>query len=462
MRLNRRSLVKGLIAGGGGLRLGSVFFNRKGRASGIEVSGLRSETNASKPGIRTRMDAKSYLDQIVYTREEASNWLTGTDTGYIGEKYDPDIGWVPHAGYFKHGVDDAICEYSYEASGARRITLYADRACRINTYGDSFTHCDQVSDCETWQERLAAHLCEPVRNFGVSGHSVCQMYVRMQREESRTPARYIILNIYSDDHYRHLYGWASLATPRSESRAHVLRRPTMPYVKVNPAAGEFREFANPCATPESLFNLCNPEWVYEHFKDDFRLKLILAQQNIKQLIPERSYAEINSLAEEQGIAARANSAESLAAVIEKLYTRAALFSTMRIVEKVEEFAARHQKKVLYVLSYTVAHAAAALAQGHRFDQEFVDFLERKRLPYVDDLDAHRADLANFKIGVAEYLKRYYIGHYNPLGNFFQAFAIKGKLTEMLEPRPLAYPNLVAQPSAGTNISDKVVNPGHSH
>ena len=33
--------------------------------------------------------------------------------------------------------------------------------------GDSFTHCDQVSDGETWQEFLASHIREPVKNFGV-------------------------------------------------------------------------------------------------------------------------------------------------------------------------------------------------------------------------------------------------------------------------------------------------------
>ena len=29
------------------------------------------------------------------------------------------------------------------------MRLFADRPCRVNTYGDSFTHCDQVSDGET-------------------------------------------------------------------------------------------------------------------------------------------------------------------------------------------------------------------------------------------------------------------------------------------------------------------------
>ena len=56
-----------------------------------------------------------------------------------------------------------------------------DRPCRMNTYGDSFTQCHQVSDGETWQEYLAAHLGEPVRNFGVGGYGVYQAYRRMLR-----------------------------------------------------------------------------------------------------------------------------------------------------------------------------------------------------------------------------------------------------------------------------------------
>ena len=35
-------------------------------------------------------------------------------------------------------------------------------------------------------------------------------------------------------------------------------------------------------------------------------------------------------------------------------------------------------------------------------------------------------------------KRYFIGHYNPLGNHMCAFAIKDKLVEMLEPKPIPY------------------------
>jgi hypothetical protein len=72
---------------------------------------------------------------------------------------------------------------------------------------NSFTSCEQVSDGETWQEILAAHLGEPIRNFGTGAYSVYLAYLRMQREEKRWPAKYIIFNIYDDDHYRNLLPW---------------------------------------------------------------------------------------------------------------------------------------------------------------------------------------------------------------------------------------------------------------
>ena len=79
-------------------------------------------------------------------------------------------------------------------------------------------------------------------------------------------------------------------------------------------------------------------------------------------------------------------------------------------------------------------------EGVRFDQDFVNFMKKKKLPYVDLMDAHQKDYAKYKLSVEEYLKQYFIGHYNPRGNFFHAWALKDKLVEMLNPKPIAYPN----------------------
>jgi hypothetical protein len=52
-----------------------------------------------------------------------------------------------------------------------------------------FHACHQVSDNETWQEYLAGHLGEPIRNFGMGGFGVYQAYRRMIREEQTEHAR---------------------------------------------------------------------------------------------------------------------------------------------------------------------------------------------------------------------------------------------------------------------------------
>src|SRR5262249_8240384 len=143
--------------------------------------------------------------RLLYSRAELTDWLAGK--AFPFSKYDAEVGYVQGAGDFRDGVDGSVCTYRYDRLGARRMTAHADKPCPINTYGNSLTHCDEVSDGETWQEVLAAHLGEPMRNYGVSGYSVYQAYLRMKREEKRSPARYVIFNIYDDDHYRNLTGW---------------------------------------------------------------------------------------------------------------------------------------------------------------------------------------------------------------------------------------------------------------
>jgi hypothetical protein len=121
-----------------------------------------------------------------------------------------------------------------------------------------------------------------------------------------------------------------------------------------------------------------------------------------------------------------------------MYTQAALFASMRIVEKVEEFAAANGKKVLYALSYGPNNVRKSLEGGSRFDQQFVDFLAKKGLRYVDLLDRHVTDYSRFKPGVREYLDRYFIGHYSAAGNAFYAAAVRDSLLEMLQPTAPAY------------------------
>jgi hypothetical protein len=254
----------------------------------------------------------------------------------------------------------------------------------------------------------------------------------MLREERRNPAPYIVINIFDDDHFRNLISWQRITSARNTKSFH----PTLPHVRVNASTGEFSERTNPCPTPDSVYKLCDLDWVYQTFKDDFVLRIRLAQDAAKI---GGAADLIQQLARDHGIAADVNySGDQLKKTADTLYTQAALFSTKRIVEKIEEFALSRRKKVLYVLSYGPNNIAKRLHGEPRFDQSFVDFLKAKGLPFVDLMGAHQADFANFRCPIQEYIGRYFIGHYGPAGNSFCAFALKDKLVAMLEPKPGSY------------------------
>ena len=337
--------------------------------------------------------------------------------------------------YFRDGVDNSTSVYTYvQPDGERTLGNYADQPCRINTYGDSFTQCHQVSDNETWQEVLAAHFQEPVRNFGIGGWSVYQAYLRMLKEEQRTPGEYIIFNIYDDDHRRNLDSWRNIRAPK-----HVrFIEPTLPHVRVNVKNGTFQERPNPCPTPESLYDLCDLEKTYELFKDDFVLKIMLAHKNAKAKNPFQNYRDIMALASTHGIETTIETNEHLSKAANQLQKQASLLSTQKIVEKIEAYAQANDKKVLYVLSFPATPIAQRIKEGTRWDEPFVDFLKRRNLPFVDMMDVHLKDFERYKIDVKEYLAQYFIGHYNPRGNHFCAFAIKDQLMQMLDPKPVPY------------------------
>ena len=65
-------------------------------------------------------------------------------------KFDPVLGYTQIAYEFRDGLDGTLSIYEYEAHGGhRKMINYAGHPCRINTYGNSYTQCAQVSDGET-------------------------------------------------------------------------------------------------------------------------------------------------------------------------------------------------------------------------------------------------------------------------------------------------------------------------
>lgn len=378
------------------------------------------------------LTARDYLKSLLYTKDEVRDWLAGKAFPFA--KYSSEFGWLLRDARFQDGMNNSTSVYTYGPLDERITIQYKDQPCRINTYGNSYTQCHQVSDGETWQEQLAAHLQEPVRNFGVGGWSVYQAYLRMLKEEKRVPAEYIIFNIYDDDHFRSLDSWRNVRVVKHER----FIEPTLPYVAVNVKEGRFEERPSICPTPESNYHLCDLDWVMQHFKDDFALKIMLAHLNAKTKNPELAYAETLKLATTHGIVTRIDTADGLSATADALHHQSAYFASQKIVEKIDAFAKAQNKKVLFVLSYPPKSVTRFAKEGVRADQPFVEFMKQRGQPFVDLMQAHMDDFGQYKSDIKDYVAKHWVGHYNPRGNQFCAFAILPKLVELLAPKPIPY------------------------
>jgi hypothetical protein len=381
--------------------------------------------------------ARERLRAIVPARDKVTQFIKfnsadGREGRSYGWTHDAELGWRLYDGVRFDGINGSKTYYHYEPDGARRVVNSAGKHCRIHTYGNSFTHGDQVSDGETWQEYLAAHFQEPVRNYGVGGYSVYQAYRRMLQIEKSAAgksdgAKYIILNIYSYDHYRNLSPWWAISGARS---AHDF---TLPYLRVDVEKGRCEEVDNSLPQADDLYRLCDEDFVWRAFKDEPALLTWLAARD--EALAEKL---LDPLAARLGISKDKITGSSAGQRIEKMHTAAALFATKNVIRWTEEFVAKRDKRLLIVLSYSSAHVRAELQGQPRFDQDLLDWLKDKPYPVIDLRDAFRADYQRFNGDLKTYLDRYYIGHHTPAGNFFTASALRDRLIKWLEPAPLPY------------------------
>ena len=83
------------------------------------------------------------------------------------------------------------------------------------------------------------------------------------------------------------------------------------------------------------------------------------------------------------------------------------------------------KKLMVLLSYDVPSVTDFIEKGDRWDSEFLDYLEKNDITYVDFLQKAADGYKAFNISTEEFVDRFYIGragaqvfgHYKPYGNF---------------------------------------------
>lgn len=426
----------------------------------IMLSSSLSAMGAGQPKGPEKPSFDDYIRMSAVPRDILSQWLQVPSW----VTFDPELGYVLGNSIMPWGIGNTATIETIQSNGARTTIMYAEKKPRINAYGDSFTESEQVSDGETWEEYLAGHLGEPVANFGVGGYGVYQAYRRMIREEETDHgARYLILTICCDDSTRSLYRYRRATFFRTwpERGGMTFHGNFWSNLEMDLDTGHFVEQRQLLPTRDSLYQMTDPEWMVAHLKDDLALQLTLYKSGSISGLDRDKISRLAAALdfpfdwklESQGAtvpgeyAARGTSLMTpmqaqAAALLNRYSQRATIF----ILEKAREFARQKRKQLLVVLNGN-ADIGEMRSNGTRDDQELVDYLVKEEVPLVDMNEVFLRGFKTSGLNASEYMSPYLVngkGHFNPMGNHFIAYAIKDKLVELLDPKPLPYQRPDAQ------------------
>lgn len=389
---------------------------------------------------------RDILRKTTYRRIDVEALLDPKKPSWV--RFDPELGYLPDTVTMQDGLDHSWSRYVYPSGGHRKMVQYGDMPCRIQTYGNSYTQCQQVSDGETWQEQLAAHLGEPIRNYGNGGIGVYQSCRRMQREEPKIPeSDYVILNVFVDDHIRNLDAarWVRTAWDEKErpaDQAYPLHGLPWVHLRYNLEQGAFEERPALCRDADDLRALCDEDFFVATFEQDTIVRLFALQQGLEV----EDLSEFYALAKAFDLDVDLENPECRRQDAMRLHQIYGQHSSIWLLEKMRRWLEERGKNFLLILSYCMGTLAEYLTEGRQMDRLFLDYMERSGLPFVSLAEAHKRDYADFNLTVPQYQERFYVmakeaavfGHYNPTGNHFTAFAVKDAVVDWLEPKPPAY------------------------
>jgi hypothetical protein len=128
-----------------------------------------------------------------------SNYL---EQGTEYNLFSSDLGWSIK----ENGVSKL---YQANSSGIRGNKEYsfnpAQTVRRVSTFGDSFTHCDDVNNNETWQAIMESHDSNlEVLNFGVGGFGLDQAYLRYLKDGRRYSSDITLIGFMSENIFRNV------------------------------------------------------------------------------------------------------------------------------------------------------------------------------------------------------------------------------------------------------------------
>ncbi len=160
----------------------------------------------------------SPADSISEEQRDILKRLLNGESHYID--YSSVMGWtIKKNGEFLVDCNKKL--YKSNSSGIRSSREYDSvppaGVLRISTYGDSYTHGDDVSNDETWQavmEKLDPSM--EVLNFGVWGYGLDQALLRYQNEGAQYKPHVVFIGFMTRDILRHVNNFRPFYSENSD------------------------------------------------------------------------------------------------------------------------------------------------------------------------------------------------------------------------------------------------------
>lgn len=154
----------------------------------VELSSLGALALLATRGVRLELVPTTLSD----AQRAAIQTLLAGESRYL--RQDPTLGWSLIPG----GAADL---YHADARGLRLPAPSGDDepSLRVQAYGDSFTHGDEVADDQTWPAALGRGSAWAVTNHGVPGFSPVQALLRWRQDQETVPGDVVIFGFVSVD-----------------------------------------------------------------------------------------------------------------------------------------------------------------------------------------------------------------------------------------------------------------------
>lgn len=163
------------------------------------------------------------LKKYVYLDYYPTDVLTDNNVNDINELiksntnnyiiYSATLGWsIKSNGFTKL--------YQANSAGLRGNRNYSkipeDGVFRISSYGDSFTHCDDVFNNETWQTYIEESDARfEVLNFGVGAYGLDQSFLRYLETKNRFKSDYVLIGYMTENIARNVNNFRPFYVPMS-------------------------------------------------------------------------------------------------------------------------------------------------------------------------------------------------------------------------------------------------------